>query len=319
MSTDQRFLTIDDLNNMPAPKWLISGMFEANSLVMLAGPSYSFKSFLLLDWLLNIASGRKWMGKETTHCRVAYVLGEGKASLIKRIKAWLTYNDLTPEEFKTLKENFRVTFEVPQMASKPSVDNFLADLTQADYKPEVIAIDTFARSFVGLDENDAKDTGLWVEQADRLRQLGYTVIFLHHTKKNTEFGVQYRGSTAIIGAMDTAFTLQRQDNYCTLKCDKQKDHDEGAPMRFRRIIVGKGDDESCVLTMAPTMDSRFEPAPMGEPDIDNLIDALIANPLFKSDRERGRELARLTGMNENTGYSRIRRKTEKVKTDEEPV
>lgn len=295
---------------MPAPHWLIDGMFEVNALVMLAGPSYSFKSFLLLDWLLSVASGRKWNGKKTLLQKVAYVLGEGKASLIKRINAWVTYNDLTPAELALLKENFRVTFDVPQIAVKSSVDNFLADIQKEGFKPDVIAIDTFARSFVGLDENDAKDTGLWVDGADRLRQLGYTVIFLHHTKKNSEFGHTYRGSTAIIGAMDTAFTLVREGQYANLKCDKQKDHDEGAPMRFRRLLVGRGEDESCVLTFAPTLDDRYagnEVEPRAD-DIDRLIDGFLANPIFKSDRERGLELARVTGMNDNTAISAVYRR-----------
>lgn len=311
---EARFLTLDDLSNMPAPCWMIENLFEANSLVMLAGPSYSFKSFLLLDWLLCMASGRSWIGRKTAHCRVGYALGEGKASLLKRINAWVNWFRPTEAEMASIKANFRVTFEVPQMASKASVDNMLADLEKEDFKPEIIAVDTFARSFVGLDENDAKDTGLWIEQADRLRQLGYGVIFLHHTKKNTEFGTTYRGSTAIMGAMDTAMTLTRDENYCTMKVTKQKDHDEGPDVRFRRVIVGEvNGQESCVLVPAISEAERLKELTFQErQDVAELVAELMESADYESDRARARELAKRTGMSEIAAQGRISRANKKV-------
>lgn len=312
-----RFLSIDDLTHMPKPTWLIEGLFEDDSLVMLAGPSYSFKSFLLLDWLLCIATGRKWLGRPTVHCKVLYVLGEGKSSLMKRISAWLKYNEISPDEMKVVNEYFRVSFEVPQMASKPSVDNLLADLEAEGFKPDVIAIDTFARAMVGKDENDAMDTGVWIDQADRLRQLGYGVIFLHHTKKNTEFGVQYRGSTAIMGAMDTAMTLIRNDRTCTLTITKQKDHDEGVPLTFTRVIVPLGNgDESCVLVGAPLIDSRFAPPfediSLSDLEIDDMIEGIILDPTYKTDLARAVELNTLTGKGVAGLQMRLSRKRKEL-------
>lgn len=289
--SESRFLTLDDLSNLPTPQWMIDGMFERGALVMVAGPSYSFKSFILLDWLLCIASGRQWLGRVTQTGKIVYALGEGKSSLMKRIQAWMNHNKPTPEEMERLRENFRVTFDVVQLASKASTDNLLADMEAVGFKPDYIAIDTFARSMVGMDENDAKDSGLWVDSADRLRQLGFGVIFVHHTKKNTEMGVQYRGSSAIIGAMDTAMTLIREADTATLKITKQKDHDEGKPMKFRRVMVPVGKDHSCVMVpLGAVIDERFS----GEPKVNKLtpeeqrelIMSLIHNSDFSSDTER---------------------------------
>lgn len=292
---------------------MIEGLFERSSLVMLAGPSYSFKSFMLLDWMMCMASGRKWNLKPTQPAKVAYALGEGKSSLMKRMQAWLAHANLTTAEEARFNESFRATFEVPQLASKQSTDNFLADLEREAFKPDVIAIDTFARSMVGMDENDAKDAGLWVEQADRLRQLGHTVIFLHHTKKNTELGVQYRGSTAIIGAMDSAMTLVRSGNEATMTVTKQKDHDEGLPMRFRRVLVPIGaHEESCVLV--PTfdvIDDRFAPTVVEGTETD-LIKAIANDVRFPSERSRGEELAKLLGISDDAGRKRIERFRDRV-------
>jgi RecA-family ATPase len=64
---------------MPAPAWLIEGLFEVNSLVMVAGPPGNFKSFLAIDWVLSMAVGRKWHTRPTCPSKVLYCLGEGKS------------------------------------------------------------------------------------------------------------------------------------------------------------------------------------------------------------------------------------------------
>lgn len=313
MPREQRFLSIDNLSNLPRPAWAIENLFEVNSLVMLAGPPAAYKSFLALSWLLSMASGRKWNDNNTIQAKVLYVLGEGKSSLLKRIDAWVAHNRLTPEEKTALNENFRVSFEVPQLAAKASVDNMLAQLDAEGFKPSVLVIDTFARSFVGLDENSQKDTGMWIESADRLRQLGYTVIFLHHTARNTEFGFRFRGSSAIEGAMDTSFIMHRDGGSAKLKffCTKQKDHDEGAPMWFTRLAVHPGaslpeggfEEGSVVLIPTPLVDERFTPEGQS---ISAAITKLLQDPSFESDRARGRELARLfPNLTEGAAQTRV--------------
>lgn len=253
-----RLHTINDLLKMPKPRWLIEGMFEANSLVMVAGAPGSFKSFLVLDWIMCMALGKQWHGKNVQPCKVLYILGEGKASLLKRMLAWFEHHECTNEkDFPVLNENLRVTFDVPQLLEKEHYGGLMTALTaDATFDPNVIVIDTFARSFVGGDENSSLDTGLWIRAAESLRAVGYTVILLHHTRKNTEFGHQFRGSSAISGAMDTIITVVRnyEENSVKVAVTKQKDHDEGEPMLFRRQIVMTSDKDahdSMVLSLIP--------------------------------------------------------------------
>lgn len=225
----------------------------------------------------------------------------------------MQHEELTQKQKERLVENFVVSFEVPQMAQKTSLDNMLAELRTEGHEPDVIAIDTFARSFVGLDENSQKDTGLWVESAERLRHMGYTVIFLHHTKKNAEFGLQYRGSTAIMGAMDTAMVMEanKKKGIATLTVVKQKDHDEGDPLYFNRTIVATdGDAEgSVVLVPSMKMDERFTESGM---KIDDTIKALLVDASYDSDRARARKLSELFGMSQSAAQSRIVRGKQEV-------
>ena len=264
-----------------------------------------------------MASGRKWCGRPTVPSKVLYCLGEGKANLIKRINAWAEYHRLTPEERSRLNSNFRVDFEMPQLASKQSVDSMLYKLQQENYTPDVVVVDTFARSFVGLDENSQKDTGLWVEQADRLRKLGFTVLFIHHTAKNTEFGLKYRGSTAIMGAMDSAFTLQKDRDMKTiskLECTKQKDHDEGEPLYFERLIVKTHDKDRGSIVLVPTSKPDVEPMPE-HTNIDLLLSNILQDNNYMSDRARARDLSKKTGLTESAAQARIVRKRRDVLPD----
>lgn len=282
---------------------------------MLVGPPGAFKSFLALDWAMNMAVGRKWNGRVVEPARVLYSLGEGKASLLKRLNAWIWHNQLTSEEKVILNANFRVTFDVPQLAIGREVNQFITDLEVDGYMPQALFIDTLARSFVGKDENSQVDAGLWVDGADRLRQRGMAVIALHHTKKNTEFGLQYRGSSALQGAMDTALVLHRDPEgmkgCAKLSCSKQKDHEEFEDIWMKREHVHPPDNTegSIVLveTAKPNKGAADEEEEARDKALDDMIASLLENDMFESDRARARELATQAGLNEGTAQTKIRR------------
>jgi hypothetical protein len=296
---------------------MIDGMFERNSLVMVAGAPGSFKSFLALDWILHLSSGRRWLDRETTPAKCLYILGEGRSSLLKRIHAWCRHHQVTNDEVRQLRTNFRVTFNVPQFSIPAELTDLLSTLASEAFIPDLIVIDTFARSFVGLDENSSRDTGMWISAAEQLRSLGYTVVFLHHTRKNTEFGVQFRGSTAISGAMDTIMTVVRDwghPNEVEVRVTKQKDHDEGEPLHFARSIIPLETDPkgSCVLIPIDPREMNVDEA---------ALKLIIADPALKTLGERGKALATHLNISPSAGKTRVARylkKVEKPTTDPTP-
>ena len=301
-----RFLSIADLRHLPPPKWLIQGLFEVGSLVMVVGPQSSFKSFLALDWSLCLASGRSWNGQRVVKSNVIYALGEGKGNLLKRIKAWNRHNEPVPDEA------FRACFEVPQLATKEDVDRFLRDIKREELNPDVIVIDTLARSFVGKDENGPTDPGLWIESADRLRHLGLTVIVLHHTSKSTEFGLKYRGSTAFMGAMDTAFTLRRDGEFIEVTCSKQKDYDEGPPFYMKRVLVPEENSMVLLPIDKDEVDAAKQEEAHVEEELDSRIQQLLQDESYASDRARARDLALQANKPESWAQSKVKRARDKT-------
>jgi hypothetical protein len=281
---------------------------------MLVGPPGSFKSFLAIDWALSLATGLPWNERAIKPSRVIYALGEGKASLLKRIHAWQHFKQLSREEENQLNANFRVTFDVPQLAIPRETTRFLDDIAQDGFNPTVLVIDTLARSYVGKNENDPMDAGIWVESVDRLRQCGMTVLVLHHTKKNTEFGLSYRGTTAFLGAMDTSFVLERnpQDykGYAKLSCNKQKDHIEPPDiwMTHEHIRPNPDAEGSIVLIERerPGLEEQ-EAKQAEEAALDEIIQSLLADGSFKSDRARARALAEKANILESTAQTKMHR------------
>jgi len=310
----ERFLTLEELGNLPEPKWMIEGLFEQDALVMLVGPPGSFKSFLAIDWALSLATGRPWNGRGIKPSRVLYALGEGKASLLKRIHAWVDYNALSKSEYNTLNANFRVTFDVPQLAIQRETGRFITDLDTDAFNPTLLVIDTLARSYVGKNENDAMDVGIWVDSADKLRHRGMTVLVLHHTKKNVEFGLRERGNTAWLGAMDSAFMLERNPEgykgFAKLYCTKQKDHQEPEDvwMQHQQIRPNPDAEGSIVLLETKKPGAEEDEARQAEQEaLGAVIESLLKDDTFGSDRARARALAEKTGILEATARTKIRR------------
>jgi hypothetical protein len=226
-------------------------MFEVGSLAMVAGPPASMKSFLALDWMLCAASGRDWNGRKVTPAKVLYLLGEGKSGIYRRIQAWIVHHNPDPDQLQRLYDNFRVSFAVPQLANSIDIDMLLSDFHNSNYIPTLLVVDTLARTLVGKDENSSDDMGQWIAGLERLRQLGFTSLIVHHTKKDTENGYVERGSSALLGALDTSIvaTFNKSTKRCKVQVSKQKEHDEGDPLYFNKAIIPlEGDlESSCVL------------------------------------------------------------------------
>src|SRR4051794_31851873 len=78
----------DDLQRLPDPSWLITGVLPAGGLAVLYGRPGAAKSFLALDWALSVAAGIPWLGCPTEQGHVVYIAAEGKAGLNVRARAW---------------------------------------------------------------------------------------------------------------------------------------------------------------------------------------------------------------------------------------
>lgn len=229
--------TAAELIKRPPPTYLIDKILPKGALGCVYGKPGSGKSFLALDWALCVAHGAPWGAREIRGGPVLYIVAEGSGGLGIRVRAWLEHAnlaDIDNIQFLPLAVNL---LDLHQRAALLQV--------ATEIGPVLIIIDTLARSMVGGDENSARDVGLLIDAADRLRQAtNATVVLVHHTGKD---GQTYRGSSALEGACDTMIEVQLDGDRVTVACEKQKDDEPFEPIRLRLVTVDLGDAKSCVL------------------------------------------------------------------------
>ncbi|MCF0231986.1 MAG: AAA family ATPase, partial [Enterococcus sp.] len=172
---------------------------------------------------------------------VYYLSLEGNGSLPNRVKAWQKINGGLPTGVKVLScGNFTIC------------QDDIKALAEAIEPNSVIFIDTLNRALGSLDENSTRDAGIAINLLTLLQtQKNCLIVLIHHTGKDTSRGL--RGSSAILGAIDTAIELTKHDTYREWKIKKSKDGEENLKGFFDLKIVDLGFDAdgdnvtSCVI------------------------------------------------------------------------
>jgi hypothetical protein len=224
---------------LPPLTWLVEGVVPAASLALLYGPPGVGKSFVALDLAFCVQTGRAWQGKQIQQGQVIYVLGEGGAGIVPRIRAW--------KQHHSLKGTAGVLFHRgPLDVLVPAkLDAFIDNVGPRN--PRLIVLDTLARCMTGFEEDKSKDMGMFIAGTERLRaELGATVLTVHHPTKD---GRSERGSGALRGAMDTVLKLVGSGGVISVQCEKQKDAEE-APRIYVMLEPVKLIDgtTSCVVS-----------------------------------------------------------------------
>ncbi len=228
--------TTQQVLNMPPPAWLVDEWLVVGSLACIYGKPSTLKSLVAQSWAFCLATGHDWYGHTVVPSRVLYVAAEGAGGLGKRITAWcddfgVPVDDLADLKWLPIALNL-LDDEIAAGVVAAAVDN----------ESDVVVIDTVARATPGANENDSAPFSKVVNVADRLRELGKTVILVHHAP---QVGGRLRGHTVLEGALDTNIEAERDPGAptMTLSMPKQKDFAEAQPIALKLRIVG----ESVVL------------------------------------------------------------------------
>jgi hypothetical protein len=217
---------------MKPPTWMFADTLPESGLAMVYGPWGTYKSFIAVDLSLSAALGRPWAGRNALRkYNVVYAAGEGVHGLKLRTAAWAEHNKSGPVE------NFSLVPAMPLFGQSEDLVAF-ADAVRP-LSPDLIVVDTVAHAMAGLDENAAKDAGVFVARCIELRNaFNATVLLVHHTGKDENKGA--RGSTAFPGAVDTLFRVSKpRDKEAVVTMEKQKDGEVWkAPQGFRAVAIG---------------------------------------------------------------------------------
>ena len=253
-----RFLSVEELESLPPPRWLVPGILVEGSIAAIYGAPESGKSFLAVDLSMSVASGVAWHGRPVEQGGVLYVAAEGAPGLGKRVRAWKVDRSATGRRvaFSLMRDPINMATDAEAREFARTVAAELGDL-------RLVVVDTLNQTAAGADENSAQDMGRYIAGMKRLRDAtGATVVVVHHSGKDESKGM--RGSTALLGAMDTTVEVARatHGNSKEVRIRKQKDAEREPPMRFNLSKVA----DSLVLRATVIADaaSDFASDPLRE-------------------------------------------------------
>jgi phage/plasmid primase-like uncharacterized protein/KaiC/GvpD/RAD55 family RecA-like ATPase len=213
--------------SQPAPiSWLVKHWIQDKALVMIHGPSGGGKTFVVLDWMLHIASGKAtWFGHKVRPGNIVYLAGEGHHGLKSRLAAWGHQNNISDPSFWSSEAGCDLN----------TPDGYLKvveAIRALKIKPNVITVDTLHRFMAG-DENSAQDAKTMLDACAALMQeFACTVILVHHTGVSEEAQHRARGSSAWRGALDIEISVipSKGDKSIEIVQRKSKDAEMAAPV-----------------------------------------------------------------------------------------
>lgn len=219
------------------PDYLIAGWLEAGAVGLFTGPPGSAKTTMALDWALSVAAGRAWQGHAVAEAgTILYIVAEGSQGMSYRRAAWV-------HEHVPVGRGAGFITRPVKLHNAAAVQSLCDDIRER--KISLVVIDTLARSIPGLNENDAGDMGLVIENLYRLRDAWYdngtAVLVVCHTGKNQGLGA--RGSSRLESDVDFVYQFSKGEGTrpFVMKCRKMKDDAEPEPFayRLRRVPVKK--------------------------------------------------------------------------------
>ncbi|HVN97148.1 MAG TPA: AAA family ATPase [Syntrophorhabdaceae bacterium] len=173
-------------------EWLVANLIPKQSITLLHGRGGIGKTWVTLTLAHAVSKGILFMGLETFQCPVVYVDYENSLPVlverVKKIEAadvlyWHNTNEMRPPKIDAREWELYKTLPVGLLI----YDTLRASQTK--------------------DENDSRQMADVMTRLKELRDVGFTILLLHHTPKGND--QTYKGSTAILDLADHVLSLHK--------------------------------------------------------------------------------------------------------------
>lgn len=268
-----------DMQKMPDPEPLISGVIYRRTAALLYGKSNSFKTFLSNDMGLSVATGTPWHGHDVVKGRVLFVATEGAIGVGKmRLPAWYDHHRI-PERDRN--NAFLYPKEINLDKPNNVTDVIAAMKAIGDF--ELVDLDIFGGTMAGSEIEDTTARA-WVNGVQRIiRETSSAVLAIAHTGWKDE--TRARMHTHFWGSFDSRMRVEGDKDALTttLTIERHKDADSSGSWGFNLVPSGR--------SLVPVLDDDIRPAktakkPKGSGTeqiaIDALMDALEAHGEIKT-------------------------------------
>lgn len=242
----------DFASQVRSVSWIVKDFLPKATLGVLFGESGSGKTFASYDLCAAVCRGIEWNGKRVTKGRVLYVVAEGVAGFVNRIKAYCHQQGITPADI----DMDVISDLTPNLLEPGQITDLIKDIKKRD-PYDLIVMDTFAQIMPGANENSGEDVGKALAECKRIhRHTGAMVLLVHHSGKDASKGA--RGWSGLRAAADVELEVLRSDELRSISVTKLKDGQDGANIGFKLHTVILGEDEdgdditSCIVEYTNT-------------------------------------------------------------------
>ena len=194
------FLTMGELLAEPeeSERWLVEGIVPCGALTLVSAAPKAGKSTATRCLSVAVATGRPWLGRDTTRGRVLYLCLEDKRPEVRRHFAAM--DAPKDDSIHCFIDRWPPSHATEQL--RTWVDEF---------KPRLVVIDPLFR-FLRVDDvsNYARVSRAFDPLIDLARKSGAALVLTHHQRKSGgSDGSETLGSQAIFGSVDNAIFIYR--------------------------------------------------------------------------------------------------------------
>lgn len=245
-------------NLPPLADCLIDGVLRKGHKMLLAGPSKAGKSFLLIELVIAIAEGIRWLSFQCRKGRVLYVNMElDRASCLRRFKDVYQALGIAPRNVGNI--------DVWNLRGKTvPMDQLTPKLIRRAEKKNYVAviIDPIYKVITG-DENSAEEMAKFCNQFDKIcTSLQVSMIYCHHHSKGAQGGKKAmdRASGSGVFARDPDAMLDFAPLEITDSLRKEEDNKariRGIERALNEFVPGWQEDVGQDERLSPTAMQEF--------------------------------------------------------------
>jgi 5S rRNA maturation endonuclease (ribonuclease M5)/archaellum biogenesis ATPase FlaH len=235
------------------PKSLLSSLLKWNDILTLDVKTEYILEKLIPKSSITLLFGRGGIGKTSLCMQIARVIANGiPFDTLQTIQSPVYYIDFE-NPLAVLKERVEkigksenlYVWHISNEIQPPKLDSNGWDLYK-QLPPGLLVIDTLRASHLS-DENDSKPMSMIMGRLKELREMGFTILLLHHTPKGNDN--IFKGSTALLDLCDHVLGLEEVKDYDgeTLEFDCQNLYRVGTRIKTRY------DPYQIYLTFKPEM------------------------------------------------------------------
>jgi len=252
---ENKTFALGERSDTTRPEWLVRSILRKNTIGTMFGESGCRKTWLAIDLALSVATGTNFLNRfKVKKGKVFYVISEGADDFEDRALAWSQKRNV---DFPIIDE-FAYYPGAYDFNDDNAVQTCLDHIEERLGGADLIVLDTLAKNFNGDTDKNA-DMGRFLNQMERLREeTKAAVLVLHHTGwGNTD---RERGGRAIRDNVDTSILVEKDGDYSSLVCKKQKLGKEFSKVLTRfetvRLPERDSDDEQVTALVGHHVESQ---------------------------------------------------------------